>query len=177
MTVKAQKLGVFEGKVEVASELKITGTGDGLTKPLAAEPRGWQSGTRLPVLLFVDIGPLTHRPTEHGSTFVRVHQGPAVEGFVLDRIDDKHLADLVADQREAVRLWELEQQRLKDEAKGAIAFEGTEKGGPVDGGDPIETNGHEVVRPEGISDEEWEASARNAPVSQIGSKRASKAKG
>lgn len=171
MTIKAQELGRFEGKTEVGSELKITNTGDGLSKPLAAEPRAWSSGTRLPVLLWVTVDSITHRPAKEGPGFVRVHVSPAEEGYVLDRVDGRILDDLVVAQREAVRLWELEQQRAKDEAKGALALDGLEKGGPVDGGP--ESNG----RPEGMSDAEWEAGARAVAPTPIGSKQARKSKG
>lgn len=181
MTVKAQKLSVYEGKVEVGSELKITKTGDGLSKPLSAEPRAWESGTRLPVLLWVDVKDLTHRPAKEGVGWIRVHVAPAVEGYVLDRVEGKLLDDLVESQREAVRLWELEQQRIRDEAKGELALDGLHKGGPVDGGEPIETrevsgDGTGEALPE-ISDSDWEAGARAQGVSTIGSKQARKAKG
>lgn len=182
MTVKAQKLGVFEGKVEVASELKITKTGDGLSKPLAAEPRAWESGTRVPVLLWVEIGKITHDPTEKGSGFVRVHDAPVIEAAVLDRVDQLVIDNLMEDQREAVRLWELEQQRLKDEAKGQKSLEGLEVGGPVDGGPDVidvgevEGDGSGEALPP-LSDADWEQSARAQGVSPIGSKQARKAKG
>lgn len=184
------ELTVFEGKVEVGSELKITNTGDGLSAPLAAEPRAWSSGTKLPVLLFVDVKDITHRPAKEGVGWIRVHQAPADEGFVLDHVDPKLLADLVAAQREAVRIWELEQKRLKEEAKGQPSLAGLEQGGPVDGGpswsekalagdgEPIDVK--EVVddgRPEGMSEAEWEASARSSSVSPIGAKRQSRRSG
>jgi hypothetical protein len=180
MTVKAQELGKFEGKTEVASELQITKTGDGLSKPLSAEPRGWKAGTRIPVLLWVEVDKIRHDRVEKGDGHVRVHIAPTIEAAVLDRVDQKVLDDLMAEQREAVRLWELEQKRLSDEAKGALALDGLEKGGPVDGGAAVGEHDAEAEveydgRPEGISDADWEASARGASVSPIGSKVAKKA--
>lgn len=198
MTVKAQPLGKFEGKTEVASELQITKTGDGLSKPLSAEPRGWKAGTRIPVLLWVEVDKIRHDRIEKGDGHVRVHIAPTIEAAVLDRVEQSVLDDLMEDQREAVRLWELEQQRAKDEEKGALALDGLEVGGPVDGGpswseralaskeQAIEANGHEVgeangdgsgeVGPE-ISDADWEGEARASSVSPIGSKQARKARG
>lgn len=174
------ELGEFEGKREVASELKITKTGDGLSKPLAAEPRAWTSGTKLPVLLWVEIGKIIHDPVDKGDGWVRVHDAPVVEGAVLDRVDVGVLDELMATQREAVKVWEEEQLRAKEEAKGITRVPFPEAG-DLDGAidvDEVEPEGLPPLpeRPEGMSEEEWEASARVSSVSPIGSKRRTRAR-
>lgn len=185
-------LGKFEGTPVVASKVIVRNAGDGLTKPLAAEPRKFKQGERAPMLLWGHWGGIDHEPVKEGVGVIRVQDFVTEESAVLDHVDARMLDELMASQREAVRLWELEQKRLKDESEGAKAFDGLDKGGPVDGGPSwseralagdgaIEVgeatgDGSGEALPE-MTDADWEGEARSSSVSAIGSKQARKAKG
>lgn len=163
-------LGEFQGKPIVASKVVVKKAGDGLTKPLAAEPRSFMSGERVPMLLWGTWGSIGFDPTKEGHGFVQVHDFDTEEAAVLDHIDPLVLEEMLMDQRRKVSDWEHEQRRVAEEAKGIV---------PV----PFPPHG-EVVEVEevsasgdGMSEAEWMGEARSAAVSPIGSKQAKKAKG
>lgn len=111
-------LGFFQGKPVVASKVIVKKAGDGLTKPLAAEPRAFMSGERVPMLLWGTWGSIGFDPTKEGHGFVQVHDFDTEEAAVLDHVDPAMLDGLLASQREKVADYEREQARLKAEAKG-----------------------------------------------------------
>lgn len=148
----ASELGVFEGKRVVASKVIVKRAGDGLAKPLAADPRAWESGMRAPILLWGTFGKIEHDPVKEGEGFVRIHDFDTEEAIVLDQVDIGMLEELMSEQRRAVFSWESEQARLKAEAKGVVQLPGTE-----------------------VTDSDWEASAKAQRPSSIGEKRAKKA--
>lgn len=154
-------LGSFEGKPVIASKVIVRKAGDGLTKPLAAEPRAFHSGMRVPMLLWGTIGGIDHEPATEGVGVIRVHDFITEEAAVLDHVELGMLDDLLAAQREKVRLWDLEQKRLKDEAKGIHEL-------PLGADD--EDDG------ESDEDADWESEARAQAPASLGSKRAAKAK-
>lgn len=150
-------LGEFQGKPVVASKVIVKKAGDGLTKPLAAEPRAFRSGDRVPMLLWGTWGSIGFDPTKEGHGFVQVHDFDTEEAAVLDHVDLSLLEDLMSAQREAVLVWEREQLRVKNEEKGIIEFPGMD-------GD----------RPDDMSDADWEESARSQAPASLGAKRAKK---
>jgi hypothetical protein len=159
-------LGEFQGKPIVASKVVVKKAGDGLTKPLAAEPRAFMSGDRVPMLLWGTWGSIGFDPTKEGHGFVQVHDFDTEEAAVLDHVDPAMLEDLLTSQREKVRRWEIDQMRAKNEEKGIIEFPGID-GDVIDVG---ETGGE-------MSEAEWMDEARSSAVSPIGSKQAKKARG
>jgi hypothetical protein len=162
-----KELSIFEGKTEVTARMQIAGVNDRLKTPLSALPRAWESGERIPVLLWVDVDKIRHDPLEESPGWARVHLTNADEAIVLDHVQAGLLDELAATQREAVAVWEAEQKRLKDEAKGIVAFPGIAHDGSA-ADEPPE-------RPEGMSDEDWEASARAQAPATLGARRARKA--
>lgn len=159
-------LGEFEGRPVLAATVKITKAGDGLSAPLAAEPRAFHSGDRIPVLLWCVVDDINHVPMKETKGWTRVHEFVADEAVILDHVAQADLDALFEDQREKVRLWDVEQSRLKDEARGILRLDV----------DPEQDEDEAEAAPE-IDDESWEASAREGVVSPIGSKRATKGKG
>lgn len=163
----SNELGTHHGKPVMGASVKITKAGDGLTKPLAAEPRTFEPGSLLPVLVWCKVDGENYTAIEvdgggvigYGLTF----NFKAQEAVVLDHIAEEDLDAMFAEQREKVRAWEREQMRIKNEAKGIIEFELTDGEGP-DG-----------ERPNGMSDADWEASAREQAPATLASKRARKA--
>jgi hypothetical protein len=159
-------LGEFQGKPIVASKVVVKKAGDGLTKPLAAEPRAFMSGDRVPMLLWGTWGSIGFDPTKEGHGFVQVHDFDTEEAAVLDHVDPAMLEDLLTSQREKVRRWEIDQMRAKNEEKGIIEIPGID-GEVIDVG---ETGGE-------MSEADWMDEARSSAVSPIGSKQAKKARG
>lgn len=122
------ELGVHQGKPVLAASVKITRAGDGLSKPLAAMPRGFDSGTRMPVMLWVEVGDDTFKPVKADADgpvigFTVKYNFIAEEAIVLDHVDHSTLDAMFATQREAVADWEREQARLKKEAEGVHELE------------------------------------------------------
>lgn len=124
-------LGSFQGKPVVASKVIVKKAGDGLTKPLAAEPRAFMSGERVPMLLWGTWGSIGFDPTKEGHGFVQVHDFDTEEAAVLDHVDAAMLDGLLASQREKVAEWEREQARLKAEKHGVVELDLDGQGDPV----------------------------------------------
>lgn len=157
-------LGEFEGRPVVASKVIVKKAGDRLSTPLAAEPRKWKSGERLPMLLWGTIGAIDHDPTKEGFGYIRVHDFNTEEAAILDHVDAATLDALMATQREKVADYEREQARLKLEAKGITEL-------PLDDVDGSEAD------PEGVGDMpdlprgDWQADAAVTPPTPIGRRR------
>lgn len=158
-------LGEFEGRPVVASKVVVKKAGDGLSKPLAAEPRTWKSGERLPMLLWGTIGAIDFDPTKEGIGYVRVHDFDTEEAAVLDHVDPALLDQLMASQREKVADYEREQTKAKLAAEGAHEL-------PLDGDGA--TEGVEGDLPVG----DWQGDAAATPPTSIsGRKRRGAAEG
>lgn len=150
----SQELASFEGRNEVASTIKIMRAGDGLSTPLAAEPRGWAQGDRLPVLLWTTVGKITHEPATEGKGVVRLHILNTDEAAVLDHVDEALLDDLLASQRERVAEYEATIAAEKEAAKGIqkLAVDPDPDGQPM-------------------TDAEWMGEAAMTPPTPIGKRR------
>lgn len=160
----SQELGTYEDSNEIASKIQVMKAGDGLSTPLAAEPRGWHRGERLPILLWTTVDKIRYDPATEGTGVVRVHIVNTEEAAVLDHIAPEALDAMLATQREKVADYEREQARLKLEAKGITEL-------PLDDVDGSEAD------PEGAGDVpdlprgDWQADAAVTPPTPIGRRR------
>jgi hypothetical protein len=162
----SRALGRAEGKQEVASTVKVTRTGDGLSNALEADPRGWAVGDRVPVLMWTNVEDVNHKQAKEGKGVVRRHNFVCEEMVVLDFLPEEQIDGMFAAQREAVKAYELEQTRLEEEAAGVQRV-------PFGDGES-ESNGE---GPSGVSDasvmtdDEWQASAARESVPSIGRRK------
>lgn len=146
------KLGKVEGRDEVATKITITKAGDGLSAPLRVEPRAYRLGEDVYVVLKTTVGKVTHTDAQEGSGVVRQHTLDTTEATI---VDEDLVRGVLAAQRTAVEDLLLREE----EAKGAITFPARD--------DETEGEG----RPEGMSDDEWMASAATTPPTDIGSRK------
>lgn len=151
----SRPLGKAEGKQEIASTVKVTRTGDGLSNALEADPRGWDVGDLVPVLMWTEVEDVNHKRAKEGKGVVRKHNFVCTEMVVLDFLPAEQIDGMFQAQRDAVKSYEAEQARLVEEAAGVqrVPFPDADATGGATGG--VEGV---LVRPEGMSDEDWEGS-------------------
>lgn len=150
----SQELGNYEGSNEIASKIQVMKAGDGLSTPLAAEPRGWHRGERLPILLWTTVTKIRYDPATEGSGVIRVHIVDTEEASVLDHVDQSLLDDLMASQRERVAEYEAQVAAEKEAAKGIQKLDAD----PDPDGKPM-------------TEAEWMSEAGATPPPPIGSRR------
>lgn len=163
----SRPLGKNEGKQEVASTVKVTRTGDGLSNALEADPRGWDVGDRVPVLMWTEVEDVNHKRAKEGKGVVRKHNFVCTEMVVLDFLADDEIEAMFEAQREAVKAFEAEQERLAEEAAGVqrVPFPGDSDGEPkADGETPPNPDA-------GLSDAQWQASAKEEATPPISRRR------
>lgn len=162
----SRALGRAEGKQEVASTVKVTRTGDGLSNALEADPRGWDVGDRVPVLMWTEVEDVNHKRAKEGKGVVRRHNFVCTEMVVLDFLSEEQIDGMFEAQREAVKAYEAEQERLAEEAEGVqrVPFPPS--------GDEAQPSSEGGV----MSDAEWQASAKAEATPPINRRRRGKAK-
>jgi hypothetical protein len=76
-------IGKFEGRDVLATSIKVTHAGDGLSSALGVEPRVMQSGEIRYVLLKCEVGPIRHVPIADAGAFTREHTLIAQDASIL----------------------------------------------------------------------------------------------
>lgn len=148
----SNQLSEIEGRAEVAAKIAIRKAGDGLNAPLRAEPRAYRLGEEVYVVLKTSVARISHIDATEGTGVIRVHDLDTSEATI---VDEAAVHGVLAAQRQVVE--ELLQREAA--AKGAIPF-----------GEP-DSDGEDASKPEGMSDEEWMASAAAQAPTPIGKGR------
>ena len=102
------KLGSFDGRDELATSIKVTNAGDGLSEALATEPQILHTGDVVYVLLKTEVGPIRHVPIKETKGYTREHT--LVSGAATI-VDDDYAVQAIEDQQDRI-------QRAKDSSVG-----------------------------------------------------------
>lgn len=112
-------LGEFEGRDVLQATLIITKTGDGLSTMMEIEPAAWHQGTKLHVVMEVDLTKIRFDQIKGTDAMKRVHIG---EAGTIAIVDASVVADVMA-----------QQQKKNEEKAGTMRLPGTT---PGDGDEP-----------------------------------------
>lgn len=126
-----------EGKPVQATTVKITNAGDGLSKSLKVEPVELHHGQVVMVALECEVGDIAYSPIKDTNGLLRVHQLKTLSATL---VDEETVAKAI--------------QTNKERIEAAAGITHLDFGAAGD-----EPDGAPKERPEGMTDEEWEASA------------------
>lgn len=132
-------LAPFEGKPVLSASVSVTNAGDGLSNALAVEPIEMHVGETGIIALEYEVAKVRFDPIKDTPGLQRVH---ILRAGTATFIDEKTVA------------MALEQQKARIEAAAGIFH----LPGIADG------EGAEPVKPDDMTDEEWEASGRQAAI-------------
>lgn len=131
-------LGSFEDGKVVGTTLKITNTGDGLSKAMQVEPQLLHSGQTVFVVLECEVGPITFDPVEDSGTYERKHSLKAGRATFADR---KAVVKLIEDTATKI-------QAARDEATNAQALDlNYDPLGVGEDGEPVEPDDVTPAKP------------------------------
>lgn len=121
---KKQDLGSFDGAPVLATSIRITNAGDGLSKALAVDPQIIHPDEKIYVVLETTCAQITFKPVKDTDGMLRLHTLSAGAATIVDK---NLVADVLA--KQVIRL---------EEAAGLLRL-------PMDKGegDPADTEGGE----------------------------------
>ena len=85
MSKKQSKLGVFDGKSVLATSIKITNAGDGLSKAMAVDPQLMSLHQKIYVVLECEVSRVQFQDIKDVDGVVRIHTLKAGTATVVDQ--------------------------------------------------------------------------------------------
>lgn len=124
MTDDTHQLGEFEGRPVIASTVKLTKAGDGLSAALQIDPVRYAVGERVFIVIEAEVGAVAHAPVKGAeTTLMRSH---VLRTETATMVDGELVQTVLDEQRAKIEAAELERLRAREEAAGVQRLRGTE---------------------------------------------------